>query len=212
MRPVGSPFMFNNTMLMIGGILLVLLLLSSILFFTSDDEEEIAVKAENIQVQTADVVTPSVTEVTMTTTTVIAAVTIPSDIAVTTTVQQVQVEPSEVTTPPVVVPMEAVVPVETTPKIYGNHQGSHITLKAKEEVWFEIKDSTGAVVFSKMFQPGDIYYVPDLSELILTVGNAGGLEISADGQVIPPFGPNGVKRSNIKLEVDALKNGTAYKG
>jgi len=53
--------------------------------------------------------------------------------------------------------------------------------------------------------------VPDLPGVSMRTGNAGGLEISVDGQPAPSIGPNGAIR-NVLLEPQALISGPATGG
>ena len=110
-------------------------------------------------------------------------------------------------------PSEPAFTCPATQMEYGtSHVGSRIFIKGKETSWVQIVNAAGSVVFDKILCPGDTYYVPNEEGLLLTTGNAGGVEIVADGTEIPAFGPSGVKRSNIKMDVDSLKAGTAYLG
>jgi cytoskeleton protein RodZ len=43
----------------------------------------------------------------------------------------------------------------------------------------------------------------------MLTGNAGGLEISVDGSVIPDLGPEGSVRRNVAMDAESLK---AYDG
>jgi len=65
-------------------------------------------------------------------------------------------------------------------------------------------------LFETILEPGDIYYVPDEDDLYLTIGNAQGIEIYADGDLIEPISPKEVSRHNIEMNVKKLKKGTAY--
>jgi cytoskeleton protein RodZ len=40
-------------------------------------------------------------------------------------------------------------------------------------------------------------------------GNAGALEITVDGQVVPAIGPLGAVKRNVALDTERLKAGTA---
>ena len=45
----------------------------------------------------------------------------------------------------------------------------------------------------------------------MLTGNAGGLEISVDGDIVPSIGPSGAVRRNILLDPDALVEGRAVR-
>ena len=65
-------------------------------------------------------------------------------------------------------------------------------------------------VFETILEPGDTYYVPNGSDYYLTIGTAQGVDIYVDGTLISPFSNKEVSRHNIEMDVDKLKNGTAY--
>jgi cytoskeleton protein RodZ len=52
--------------------------------------------------------------------------------------------------------------------------------------------------------------VPDRPGLRFDTGNAGGLEITVDGQTVPPLGPSGAVRRNIPLDADKLAAGAHH--
>ena len=59
-------------------------------------------------------------------------------------------------------------------------------------------------------EPGDTYYIPQGDNYYLTIGNAQGVDIYADGSLITPLSKKEVSRHNIEMNVEKLKNGTAY--
>ena len=108
---------------------------------------------------------------------------------------------------------------------YGlmNKEDSLIQLRATKDVWIKLKkdglykyDSdlgdvgTGESVFEAILKPGDIYYIPNGDDYFLTIGNAQGVDIIVDGEVIAPLSTREVSRHNIEMSVEKLKNGTAY--
>ena len=108
---------------------------------------------------------------------------------------------------------------------YGlmNKEDSQIQLRATKDVWIKLKkdglykyDSdlgdvgTGESVFEAILKPGDIYYIPNGDDYFLTIGNAQGVDIIVDGEVIAPLSTKEVSRHNIEMSVEKLKNGTAY--
>ena len=108
---------------------------------------------------------------------------------------------------------------------YGlmNKEDSQIQLRATKNVWIKLKkdglykyDSdlgdvgTGESVFEAILKPGDIYYIPNGDDYFLTIGNAQGVDIIVDGEVIAPLSTREVSRHNIEMSVEKLKNGTAY--
>ena len=110
-------------------------------------------------------------------------------------------------------------------KEYGleNKENSEIYVKANKKVWIKLKkdglykyDSeqgdigSGNTVFETILDNGDTYYVPQGENYYLTIGNALGVEIYADGEKIAPLSKKEVSRHNIEMNVEKLKNGTAY--
>ena len=110
-------------------------------------------------------------------------------------------------------------------KEYGleNKENSEIYVKANKKVWIKLKkdglykyDSeqgdigSGNTVFETILDNGDTYYVPQGENYYLTIGNALGVEIFADGEKIAPLSKKEVSRHNIEMNVEKLKNGTAY--
>ncbi|MCD8494019.1 MAG: DUF4115 domain-containing protein [Alphaproteobacteria bacterium] len=80
-----------------------------------------------------------------------------------------------------------------------------ITLNVKESSWVEIKDESGKAIVSRMLKTGDQYFVPNRPDLKMSLGNAGGIEITMDGKVLPPLGKKGEVRRNISLDINVLK-------
>ena len=80
-----------------------------------------------------------------------------------------------------------------------------MTLKADEDCWIEIRDSTtGQVIHSRLLRKGENYSVPNRSGLMLTAGNAGAMTIIVDGKAMPPLGRLGMVRRDIALDPDRL--------
>ena len=50
------------------------------------------------------------------------------------------------------------------------------------------------------------YLYPNQPGLLLTVGNAGGLDVLVDGQVLPPLGGVGLVRRDLPLDPLGLKS------
>jgi cytoskeleton protein RodZ len=67
-----------------------------------------------------------------------------------------------------------------------------------------VRDASDSLIMTRVLRAGDSYQVPTRKGLILVTGNAGGLEITVDGQSIPPLGPRGAVRRNISLDPETL--------
>ncbi len=88
--------------------------------------------------------------------------------------------------------------------------GNGIILRAKSETWLQIRDTQDkSVLVSRTLQAGEEFRVPDRPNLVMTTGNAGGLEITIDGETLPPLGRAGAVRRNVALEVEPLRAATA---
>ncbi len=108
---------------------------------------------------------------------------------------------------------------------YGveNKETSEIYIKANKKVWIKLKkdglykyDSelgdvgSGNTIFETILDVGDVYYIPQGDDYYLTIGNAQGVDIVVNGEVIAPLSKKEVSRHNIEMNVEKLKNGTAY--
>ena len=69
----------------------------------------------------------------------------------------------------------------------------------------QVQSAENHLLITRILYSGDSYKVPDLEGLTLITGNAGGLEILIDGELISPLGPEGAVRRNIPLEPNALR-------
>jgi cytoskeleton protein RodZ len=88
--------------------------------------------------------------------------------------------------------------------------GSRIVLEARMDSWVEIVDPNQRRVFSQVLRSGERYAVPPEPGLVLTTGNAGGLDVIVDGVKLPPIGEVGAVRRGIALDEERLKAGTAF--
>ncbi|MBR1545137.1 MAG: DUF4115 domain-containing protein, partial [Alphaproteobacteria bacterium] len=120
---------------------------------------------------------------------------------------------------------EVVVPETHVAREYGleNKDDSNIYIKATKKVWIKLKKDglykydneqgdigSGVTVFETILDDGDTYYVPQGDNYYLTIGNAQGIDIYANGEKIAPLSKKEVSRHNIEMNVEKLKNGTAY--
>ncbi|MFQ5974333.1 MAG: DUF4115 domain-containing protein, partial [Alphaproteobacteria bacterium] len=102
------------------------------------------------------------------------------------------------------------VPPSATGRVYGlANQDARIVLRAVADSWVQVRDRDQNVLLTRMLRSGDSYYVPNREDLLLLTGNAGGLEISVDGEVVPPLGPAGAVRRDVSLDAELLKTGGA---
>jgi cytoskeleton protein RodZ len=99
---------------------------------------------------------------------------------------------------------------DNEPRIFGQAgEGSRIKITALVDSWVEVRADGGELLFTRVLRKGDSYHVPGQTGLTLVTGNAGGLEFSVDGKVVPEIGLLGGVRRNVKLDPKALTDGTA---
>lgn len=82
-----------------------------------------------------------------------------------------------------------------------------IVVRAIAESWIEVRDATGAVVFTKLMEPGESWTAPREAGLTLTTGNAGGTQLLVDGTVGAPLGVPGEVERNQPLDAGLIKAG-----
>ena len=82
-----------------------------------------------------------------------------------------------------------------------------IVVRATAESWVEVKDNTGAVVFTRLMRPGESWTVPREAGLTLTTGNAGGTELLVDGAAAASLGAPGQVERDQPLDPALIKAG-----
>jgi cytoskeleton protein RodZ len=89
-------------------------------------------------------------------------------------------------------------------------KASRIVVRAKLDSWIQVRDGVARrLLVTRLLRAGDTYRVPDQPDLTLLTGNAGALEITVDGTVVPSIGSVGAVRRDVVLDADKLKAGTA---
>lgn len=82
-----------------------------------------------------------------------------------------------------------------------------IILNMLQNSWVEIKDANGKPLVSRVLKAGDQYFVPaDRPDLTMSIGNAGGVQIQVNGELIDFLGERGQVRRNISLDAESLKS------
>ncbi|MDJ0893773.1 MAG: DUF4115 domain-containing protein [Alphaproteobacteria bacterium] len=85
---------------------------------------------------------------------------------------------------------------------------ARVQVTVVSDSWVQIRNAEGAVIFTKLLRPGDIYEPPaDQFGLTLLTGNVGALRIRVDGNELPPLGESGEVRRDISLDADSLLAG-----
>jgi cytoskeleton protein RodZ len=116
---------------------------------------------------------------------------------------------SDTATPAIAPPAAGSAPPVPMP---GSAQISRgIIVHATANSWIEIRDARRSVVVARVLKAGQIYRVPDQPGLSMRTGNAGGLEITCDGNPVPSIGGTGVVRRDIALDPQALTTGRAVR-
>ncbi len=85
-----------------------------------------------------------------------------------------------------------------------------IVFYAIEPTYIELRSvETGEVLAELMLSTGELYRPPAGRGLVLSLGNAGGLEITVDGDAVAPLGPVGAVMRDIPIDRDLLLQGRA---
>ena len=82
--------------------------------------------------------------------------------------------------------------------------GPRVTLRASASVWVEVREGSAEPMLSRLMHAGETFEIPARPGMVLTTGNAGGIEILIDGRALPPLGPTGAVRSNVALDAASL--------
>ena len=99
---------------------------------------------------------------------------------------------------------------DETPAPAAAEEEPRIVVRAKIASWVQVRDDTeNQSIMTRLLKVGDVYEVPNRPGLVLMTGNAGALEITVDGEVVPSIGDPGTVRRHVALEPDRLKDGTA---
>jgi cytoskeleton protein RodZ len=87
---------------------------------------------------------------------------------------------------------------------------TRVNIHAKLESWVQIVDKDGKPILSRVLRAGETYSVPDEAGLVMSTGNAGGIEMLLDGKPLQNLGAVGLVRRNISLDPDKLASGAAF--
>jgi len=79
-----------------------------------------------------------------------------------------------------------------------------VVLRANIDTWVEVAAAEGVPVLSRLMREGETFVVPARRGLMMTTGNAGGIDILIDGKAIPQLGSVGEVRTNIVLDAESL--------
>lgn len=83
-----------------------------------------------------------------------------------------------------------------------------IGLHASADAWVSIRDKNGATVFSRVLKAGETWQgSDDAAPYRMTLGNAGGLTLSAGDVTTAALGRIGAVRRNLVISAAAIRNG-----
>jgi len=78
-----------------------------------------------------------------------------------------------------------------------------LDLRARESCWVAV-EADGVRVLDRVLSPGETRNLSAKSELVLSVGNAGAVEVSVNGRASVPLGRQGEVRRKIQITKDSL--------
>ena len=86
-----------------------------------------------------------------------------------------------------------------------SQMATRVSLRANAASWVELRRSNGDRLISQILSIGETFNVPREKGIRLTTGNAGGIDILIDGQLLAPLGPLGAVRRDVILDPDSLR-------
>lgn len=102
-------------------------------------------------------------------------------------------------------------PQEEQAAVEPDAKAGKVVVRARLESWIQITNAKKEVVFSRVLRAGETYTVPEEAGLMLTTGNAGGVEILLNGKKLKSLGTVGLVRRDLPLDPKKLKDGSAFK-
>jgi cytoskeleton protein RodZ len=97
-------------------------------------------------------------------------------------------------------------PSEPMAELVLANPGARVRLLAHMDCWIQIADKTGKSYYAAVLRAGQAIEVPNQPGLLLTAGNAGGLDVLVDGERLPPLGGVGLVRRDLPLDPAGLKS------
>jgi cytoskeleton protein RodZ len=113
--------------------------------------------------------------------------------------------PPPVLTPDIAAPATAVpiLPSANGPVLAGVPTVG-LVLRAKEDSWIKVSDGGPVSLKIGILKAGETYSVPQVPNLRLQTGNAGGLDVIYNGRLMPPLGAKGEVLRNKSLDPAAM--------
>jgi hypothetical protein len=114
------------------------------------------------------------------------------------------VVPATVTAPPTTFAGDRVYP----PPVAGGGSpaavdGLMVRLDAREESWVEVR-ADGVVLLSRVMPQGETQRITARREVVLSLGNAGGIAVAVNERPVAPLGAAGEVRRNIVINAQTL--------
>jgi len=107
--------------------------------------------------------------------------------------------PTAVAAAPAVLPTDRVYPSpELAPTAAETGDGLVLTMTAQQDCWVEVR-ADGATVINRVLAEGESQRLEARGEIVLSVGNAGGLSIRVNDRPALPLGRSGEVRKNIVI-------------
>jgi cytoskeleton protein RodZ len=96
------------------------------------------------------------------------------------------------------------------PQVFGaGNDDSRVVIMARMDSWVQITGVGNELFLTRILRAGDKYFAPNRPDLVLMTGNAGAIQISVDGQAVPPLGLVGEVQRDISLNPDTLLAATS---
>jgi len=90
---------------------------------------------------------------------------------------------------------------ESPPQKVPEGTAVYLRLTAREETWYNV-NLDGSGTRSDLLEPGEVVDIAAKREVLLDLGNAGGVDITYNGKPVKPFGPSGAVRRGILFTKD----------
>jgi cytoskeleton protein RodZ len=87
----------------------------------------------------------------------------------------------------------------------ADNTDARVVLRALESSWIRVSSAGGDYQRDQTLEPGDVFLVPNRPDLELWTGNAGGLEVIVDGDVLAPLGTSGAVVRAVALDPANLR-------
>jgi cytoskeleton protein RodZ len=92
------------------------------------------------------------------------------------------------------------------PKVFeAENTDARVILRAHDTSWIRVHSASGDYLRTDTMQAGDVFLVPNRSDLALWTGNAGALEVIVDGTTLPPLGGDGSVLRDVSLDPERLR-------